>query len=262
MTTSGTKEWATSNVNFITGCSHDCLYCYAKRMAIRFKRRTEENWKLMMMDPAKVSKNYRKRKGRIMFPTSHDLTCEYLNFTMKVLQKMLKSKNEVLITTKPHREVIREICDSELIQPYKDQIQFRFTITSPYNPDMSIWEPGAPNLDERIECLIYAHSKGFKTSISIEPYLADPLNLIKMVEPYTTETIWIGLMNKVMLPKIGRELYKAEKMDELYSPDFIQTHQQSWLDAGNGKIRFKDSIQNLLKITLMGETREMSNAKS
>ena len=32
----GTKEWAKYNENFISGCSHDCRYCYAKTMAMGY----------------------------------------------------------------------------------------------------------------------------------------------------------------------------------------------------------------------------------
>ena len=35
--TLGTKEWADSNVNCYFGCSNNCKYCYAKKMAIRFQ---------------------------------------------------------------------------------------------------------------------------------------------------------------------------------------------------------------------------------
>jgi DNA repair photolyase len=40
----GTQEWAASNVNIQDGCEHDCRYCYAKTMAIRFKRATAKSW--------------------------------------------------------------------------------------------------------------------------------------------------------------------------------------------------------------------------
>lgn len=42
----GTKEWAPYNCNFMHGCSNDCVYCYAKEMSIRFKRKTSETWKV------------------------------------------------------------------------------------------------------------------------------------------------------------------------------------------------------------------------
>jgi DNA repair photolyase len=35
----GTREWASTNVNFITGCSNNCLYCYARAMAIKFGKK-------------------------------------------------------------------------------------------------------------------------------------------------------------------------------------------------------------------------------
>jgi len=71
---SGTREWARSNVNVSNGCSHDCRYCYARNMAVRFKRKTAETWHLEEIDKDKVSKGYGKRRGTIMFPTTHDIT--------------------------------------------------------------------------------------------------------------------------------------------------------------------------------------------
>ena len=41
---SGTKEWASHNVNCYNGCCHNCLYCYARWMALRFGRMTAEQW--------------------------------------------------------------------------------------------------------------------------------------------------------------------------------------------------------------------------
>ena len=42
--TYGFKEWTANSVNCCTGCSNNCRYCYAKGMAIRFKRLTAEEW--------------------------------------------------------------------------------------------------------------------------------------------------------------------------------------------------------------------------
>ena len=38
----GTYEWAAETKNIISGCIHDCKYCYAKSMAVRFNRKTPE----------------------------------------------------------------------------------------------------------------------------------------------------------------------------------------------------------------------------
>ena len=36
----GTLEWACRTFNICLGCKHDCWYCYAKSIAIRFGRAT------------------------------------------------------------------------------------------------------------------------------------------------------------------------------------------------------------------------------
>ncbi|WP_371801799.1 radical SAM protein [Candidatus Lokiarchaeum ossiferum] len=243
MTTSGTLEWASSNVNIQKGCKNGCKYCYAARMAVRFKRCSNlMEWTTQIqVDPSKVQKNYRKRNGRIMFPTSHDIYTSNLIPCLDVLDKLLKSGNEVLITTKPEDYCIEEICDE--FQKYKDQIQFRFTIGSAYNAVLKKWEPNAPSFDERVSALKRAYFEGFKTSISIEPYLDYyPHEVIEEVEPFVTETIWLGIMNS-KIPKEGRELYNKK----LYSKDFVSSLVKVCTIKAKGKLRLKDSIKNLFK---------------
>ena len=108
---SGTREWADSNVNCVSGCSNDCRYCYAKNMAKRFGRATEETWKIMKIIQTKVNKNYGKKQGRIMFPSSHDITAdpEIENACFSVLLNILDNGNEVLVTTKPSFSTIEKI---------------------------------------------------------------------------------------------------------------------------------------------------------
>ncbi|MFX1340771.1 MAG: radical SAM protein, partial [Promethearchaeota archaeon] len=181
--TLGTKEWASSNINLISGCSHDCRYCYARKMAIRFKRKTKESWKTMELNEDKLSLNFKKRKGRIMFPSSHDITPEFKEECFLILKKILDAGNSILITTKPHFDVIKDICKK--FEQYKDVIQFRFTITSINNKTLKFWEPGAPNFEERLNSLRYANSLNYKTSVSIEPFLdKDPIPLVKKLYPY------------------------------------------------------------------------------
>ena len=196
--TSGTKEWADHNVNCINGCFNDCKYCYAKMMAKRFGRATEQSWQQMSIRNKAVQKRYGKVKGRIMFPTAHDIFDfpEFLEAEFLVLDKLLKGGNEVLITTKPRETVIKQI--HARFNKYKDSIQFRFTITSNKEELLKYWEPNAPPFAERLECLKFAFLNGYKTSVSIEPFLDfDPSELISLVAPYTTESIWLGKMNYI-----------------------------------------------------------------
>ncbi len=71
--TSGTKEWADYNVNCIKGCFNNCRYCYAKMMAKRFGRCTEDTWGNMEINDTILNKNFKKYNGRVMFPSSHDI---------------------------------------------------------------------------------------------------------------------------------------------------------------------------------------------
>jgi len=248
MTTKGTKEWSDSSVNFQKGCKYDCKYCYARAMAIRFKQiKNSEEWSHPKIREKDVKKGYRKRKGRVMFPTSHDIYPENELAMCIVLGKLLKSGNEVLITTKPNLECIKSICG--IFEKFKNQIQFRFTITSEQDEKLLLWEPNAPSYQERLQSLIYAYRRGFKTSVSIEPYLdATPFYLIGHLEPFISETIWIGVMNKSNLPPEGRELYKSEEMDLIYSKERLEKIIPFCEDTAIGKLRLKDSIKNLLGV--------------
>lgn len=251
--TSGTKEWADYNINFCFGCSHNCRYCYAKKIAIHYNRKTGENWKEMVINEKAVNTKYRKRHGRGMLPTSHDITPEILNETLIILNSLLKAGNIILITTKPHLDCIKEICTR--FTRYKSQIQFRFTIGSDKNTILKFWEPGAPNFEERLESLKFAFEKGYMTSISIEPYLSDPTTFIKKLNGYVTESIWIGPMNYIKNTRIPwnkmshydrvRVLYKRQIMLPIYN--CLKNHP---------KVKFKDSFYTKSRINHKQKTLE------
>lgn len=231
--TTGTREWADSNVNCVTGCAHDCVYCYARKMAIRFKHATPETWKNMVVRRHDVNKQYGKRQGRIMFPTSHDLVPSDPSFysCMQVLTKLLAAGNDVLITTKPCMETVSFIRSS--FKDVREQIQFRFTITSMDDSVLARWEPNAPRFKERLHAMQMATYYKFATSVSIEPVLDSSIEavraLVNKLLPWCTGSIWIGVMNHVRDPPplTAAELYQ----------EFV----------GTPRIRFKDSIRNALK---------------
>lgn len=191
----GTNQWADKNINCCTGCSHDCLYCYAKSMAIRFKQVTASQWPIERIRQHDVLKRHKKYAGRVMFPSSHDITPTNLDACLTVLKKLLDAGNKVLVVSKPHLECIEKICDT--FMNHRTLILFRFSIGACDDGILSFWEPNAPAYDERKNCLIYAHKAGFKTSVSVEPML-DSANidmLINDLMPHVTDSIWIGTMN-------------------------------------------------------------------
>lgn len=191
------QDWSKKTVNFATGCENDCRYCYAKGMATRFRQVEEGQWPYMRVRQHDVEKKHRNYGEVVMFPSSHDITPSVLNETVIVLGNLLKVGNKVLVVSKPRLECIERLCDE--FKEYKNDILFRFTIGAKSNKVLSFWEPGASAYEERKEALRYAYENGFDTSVSAEPILDmdDVLDLFFDLEPFVSETIWLGKMNHV-----------------------------------------------------------------
>jgi DNA repair photolyase len=200
----GTREWARVNVNCVSGCAHDCAYCYAKQMAIRFKRKTAENWKLMDINKHEVNRRRSRVEGVIMFPTTHDLIPEDPSFEpcLTTLRHLLEAHNRVLLVSKAHRVTMNRI--TELFPGYADLLEIRVTIGSLDPITVKKWEPAAPSPTERLSALKIATDAGFSTSVSMEPILdSDPiqtLRLFTVVEPLITGAAWLGPMNHTANP--------------------------------------------------------------
>jgi DNA repair photolyase len=193
----GVAEWAKASVNIGTGCSHNCRYCYACDNAMRYgqipSRTGWTNERLKSSLP-----KAKKYDGRVMFPTTHDISPFYLEDAVATLRGLLELGNQVLIVSKPHLVCIQRLCRE--FEQFKSQILFRFSIGSLDEELAAFWEPGAPKIAERIECLKFAHAAGFATSVSMEPMLAgmvDAIRTFNALVPLVTEKIWIGKMNKV-----------------------------------------------------------------
>jgi DNA repair photolyase len=196
----GTKEWSDKSYNICRGCEHACLYCYAKAQRCRFDPvlRKPGEW-----DKQGLNKNYKTlgselgAVGVVMFPTSHDITPNFVGESLQTIRNLLVN-NDVLVVTKPHLAVVKELCKG--LADYKTKLLFRFTIGSLKPAQCAFWEPGAPSPLERIKALQHAFAKGFQTSVSIEPMLDDRagiVELVSVVEPFVTDTIWVGKMQRV-----------------------------------------------------------------
>jgi DNA repair photolyase len=250
----GTKEWAVKNINFINGCKHNCKYCYSKEMAIRFNRKTPENWEIEVVRSKDVEKKYSKYDGRVMFPSSHDITPDHLRDALIVLKKLLEAGNEVLIVTKPHLICIDTLCKT--FKKFRRQILFRFTIGSSVSSVLKFWEPNAPSFEERLDCLKKAHKLGFETSVSCEPMLDSKVDkLIDVIIPFVSNSIWIGKANflhKRMKTNGVKDKLSYKKAKELEdwqeNKDNILKLYEKYKD--NPKIKWKESIKKVLGIEI------------
>ena len=187
-------------------------------------------------------------KGVVMFPTAHDILPEFLDESIVTLKNLLRH-NQVLVVSKPHLSVIRTLCST--FADRKGDIMFRFTIGSLNAATCEFWEPGAPSPDERISALRHAFEKGFRTSVSIEPMLEDregTIALVNVVQPFVTNTIWIG-----KLQRLSRKYNKHVKgFDEAADKITAQRRDPEILELvraldDNPKIRWKDSIQAVIE---------------
>ncbi len=249
----GTCEWATDNANFICGCIHDCKYCYSKEMSIRFKRKTSENWTDEEINFKQLDKNFKKKDGYIMFPSSHDISPENIEYSIKFLSNLLKNGNHILIVTKPHLSVIETICNR--FSDKKQNILFRFTIGSSNSDNLKFWEPNAPTYEERVESLKFAYNNGFNTSVSCEPILDVEINnLINCLLPFVSDAIWIGkanfLLRRLKMNGItGKEsLQKARELEDKQSDIWVQDIYNFYKD--NPKIKWKESIKKIMNIDI------------
>jgi len=251
----GTKEWSVASVNCVTGCSHDCRYCYARYNATsRFHRMSKDEWQHMRVREQDIRKKRPAYQGTVMFPTTHDITPEVLSPCLAVLVRLLEAGNSVLVVSKPHVECIEAVCKT--CDVYRDVLQFRFTIGADDDEILAYWEPGAPKYDERIQALKFAFEQGFRTSVSIEPML-DGQNIVKHVKnlsPYVSDSIWIGKLNNIHsrvsaetdADRVAIERIVSNQTDERIRDiyDSLRNHPL---------VRWKESIKKVVGLTISTE---------
>jgi DNA repair photolyase len=168
----------------------------------------------MNIDDKKVYKNWRKvdkeHSKIIMFPSSHDIFEEYLDDFIITCKNILNAGHKLLIVTKPRRKCIEKMIVE--FDEFKKDILFRLTITSDDEKIVKYYEPNASSIEERINCLKLLFENNYRTSVSMEPFLSDPMKLIELVDKYISDDIWIGTMSGI---KSNNEIDDKHK-DELY----------------------------------------------
>lgn len=244
----GTNEWAEVTENICRGCANNCLYCYAAHNAARFKLRARGEWSVEELTQRAEMASYPARAGVIMFPSSHDISPYNVEAYIRVALLMLEKGNRLLIVSKPRLECVRRLIAA--FEPYREQILFRFSITSTCEEISRIWEPGAPDPDERIRCLAMAACAGYRTSVSIEPMLGGVYGTIAVVgavRRWVNETIWIGKMNKPRLRvdlRGGQNAERVARIEHLQEDGEIFRLYLKYKD--DPMVRWKDSIKDVL----------------
>jgi len=244
-TGTGTKEWAEITENIQVGCANGCLYCYAAEKAARFKRRPWEDWTREELTKRALMPSYPAREGVLMFPSSHDITPYNIDAYIRVAKLMLEKGNQLLIVSKPRPACIERLCEE--LAPWKEQILFRFTITTLNQETQRYWEPGAPTPEERLLSLAYATQRGYRTSVSSEPLLGGfetAREIVFCAEHLVTDTLWIGKLNKGRLRVPAAAHGRLAAIEEEQTDDKIIKIYSELKDRP--KIRWKDSVKEVL----------------
>ena len=117
-----------------------------------------------------------------------------------------------------------------------------------HDETLSFWEPGAPNFEDRYTSLKSAFFMGFKTSISIEPFLDyNPIPLVEKIRPFVTESIWIGKMNYIArngVTLLDRPYYDSIRQN-YHLKHILEIYDNYKTDP---LIRWKDSIKKMLML--------------
>lgn len=130
-----------------------------------------------------------------------DITEESFESSINELRKLLRTQDEMLITITAEPMQVFKLINQ--ITEFKEKVHFRFKINSYKDRILAFWEPNTPTFQERFLALRIAYRNGFKTSVSMEPYLdIDPTQVIHALHSYVTESIWVGKMNYIQAKNI------------------------------------------------------------
>jgi DNA repair photolyase len=219
-------------------------------MNVRFPKLRLTDWTRPVLRAHALRKTWRlcKQPTVVMFPTSHDITMENALEYVIVLRKMLQSGRHVLIVTKPHLRCVRFICDKT--EDYKKQILFRFSLGSLDDAMLKRFEPGAPDSNERLASVCWAHNAGFQTSVSAEPLLGGlqtAQDILSACLPYVTQDVWIGKLNYISrfrTPELDPYLRDIEAAQ---TDEALRAMAQALAHIPN--VAWKDSIKKVLSGT-------------
>jgi DNA repair photolyase len=240
----GTRELSETSINSLIGCSNNCIFCYAAHNAVEkefVSSRAAWAFEKARRSQPDLSTKY---SGRVMYPTSHDITPKYLPMHINVVRSLLEAGNELLICSKARLGCIKEI--AKVCAIHKAKVVFMITVTTLDETQSIFWEPNAPLPAERILTLEYLHREGFKTSVLVEPLLQGPgsaIDIYNRVIEHVSDEIWFGTMNHVdtRVDASNPENAKAVALIKRYhSKENMRFLYDTMVDMP--KVRFKRSI--------------------
>ncbi|MBA7476233.1 hypothetical protein ES707_11615 [subsurface metagenome] len=189
-------EYSLLAINHYKGCSHGCVYCYARKMMSvltgeKFEEPTARHG--IIDNLIREAPRYAGTDKRVLLC----FTCDpYQQLDEK--EKVTRSVIEVLKHNDIHFQILtkgglRAVRDFDL---YTEGDAFATTLTFTDKFESVIKEPGAALPAERIEAIRIAHERNIETWVSLEPVLDDEqsLEIIRMTSDFV-DLFKIGKLN-------------------------------------------------------------------
>ncbi len=194
-------------INPYTGCSHACIYCYARFMK-RFTGHTE-NWGDFVdvkLNAVETIPSKKKFKNKSIFMSS--VTDPYLpiekryKLTRSILSKIIPMKPNLSIQTKSAL-ITRDI---DLFTQF-NSCKAGLTITTVDDDIRKQIEPGTSSVEKRIAALKQLKKSGVYTYVFIGPilpYITDWKQIVNATKNYTDEYMFENLN---MHGTISKDIY-------------------------------------------------------
>lgn len=229
--------WA---INPYIGCSHGCIYCYARFMR-RFTKHTER-WgdfvDVKVNMPEVLSKEIKKERyknGNIYVGTVTDpyqpLEEKY-EITRKVLEVLSEYPYPVSILTKSDL-VLRDI---DILKRFKN-VDVNFTLNTLDEDWKNLVEPNSPSIENRILAISKLKEENIKVYAMMGPFLpffSDAEELIKTFKVLGIEEIYTESFNTIggtftevedrmaqyypnILPRMKEILFNKDNFNNFYS---------------------------------------------
>lgn len=203
-------------LNPYAGCSHGCVYCYARLYS---PREVSENWGdavIVKENIAEVLEREvgKKRKGTVTLSTITDAYQpleKKFGITRRLIKILLRSGFRVSIQTKSSL-VLRDL---DLFEKYREKADIGFTITTLDWGIARKIEKFASPPEKRVEALREVHSSGIKTWIFLGPIIPgsdeEDLKEIVKVAKETGSNLYYDKFRVKVFMKSGIEAELAEQ---------------------------------------------------
>jgi len=173
-------------INHYSGCTHGCVYCYA-RFICKW-RKQKEKWgefiDVRINAPELVIKESKDKTGTVILCTSSDpyqpIEKKY-GLTRRVLENLNKNLKLFILTKS---DLILK--DINVFKKFKE-IELGLTITCLNESIKKLFEPFSPSSRKRLNALKRLKEEGFRTYAFIGPilpYLTDLKRIFEEVSPF------------------------------------------------------------------------------